>query len=160
MGQSNAQESGPVSRPGELPPSPLGPASSRRHPWVWVVALVILAGLGFWYFRGSHASTEAQGPGAPAGAPGSGGKGGGRQGGGAGMVVPVIVATSQRGDLPVYYNGLGNVTAFNTVTVRTRIDGQITRINFQEGQFVQQGADLVDIDSRPYQVQLEQAEGQ
>ena len=158
MGQLNAQESGPASRPGEIPPSPLGSASSRRHPWVWVIALVILAGLGFWYFRGSHASTEAQGPGSPAG--GGAGKGGGRQAGGAGFVVPVVVATSQRGDLPVYFNGLGNVTAFNTVTVRTRIDGQITRINFQEGQFVHQGDDLVDIDSRPYQVQLEQAEGQ
>src|SRR5690349_2689591 len=143
MGQLNAQESGPVSRPGELPPSPLGPAPSKRHPWVWIVALVILAGLAFWYFRGSHASTEAQGPGGPAGASG-GAKGGGRQAGGAGFVVPVVVAMSERGDLPVYFNGLGNVTAFNTVTVRTRIDGQITRINFQEGQFVHQGDDLVD----------------
>src|ERR1041385_3001437 len=99
MGQLNAQESEPVSRPGELPPSPLVSAPSRRHPWVWIVALVILAGLAFWYFRGSHTSTEAQGPGSPAGVPG-GGKGGGRQAGGAGFVVPVVVATSQRGDLP------------------------------------------------------------
>jgi len=74
--------------------------------------------------------------------------------------VPVVVASAQRGDLPVYFNGLGTVTAFNTVTVRSRVDGQITKINFQEGQFVHQGQDLVDIDSRPFQVQLEQAEGQ
>jgi multidrug efflux system membrane fusion protein len=65
-----------------------------------------------------------------------------------------------RGDLPVYFNGLGTVTAFNTVTVRSRVDGQITKINFKEGQSVRQGEDLVDIDSRPFQVQLEQAEGQ
>jgi multidrug efflux system membrane fusion protein len=130
---------------------------SGGHRWAWIVALVVLIATGVWYFRGSRDSTEAQGPGAPAGST----KGQGRAGaGGAGFVVPVVVATAVRGDLPVYFNGLGTVTAFNTVTVRSRIDGQITKINFQEGQFVHQGADLVDIDSRPYQVQLEQAEGQ
>jgi multidrug efflux system membrane fusion protein len=75
-------------------------------------------------------------------------------------VVPVVVATAQRGDLPVYFNGLGTVTAFNTVTIHSRVDGQITKINFQEGQFVHQGDSLLEIDARPYQVQLEQAEGQ
>jgi membrane fusion protein, multidrug efflux system len=74
--------------------------------------------------------------------------------------VPVVAATAQRGELPVYFTGLGTVTAFNTVTVRTRVDGQITKINFQEGQFVHQGDELIQIDSRPFQVQLEQAEGQ
>ena len=130
----------------------------KGHRWLWIVALVIVLGLGFWYFRGPRASTEAQGPAAPGGS----GKGQGRQGGGAGagFVVPVVVAAAQRGDLPVYFNGLGTVTAFNTVTVHTRVDGQITKINFQEGQFVHQGDDLLDIDSRPFQVQLEQAEGQ
>jgi multidrug efflux system membrane fusion protein len=136
------------------------PAQERREPkshrWLWILALVVVAGLGFWYFRGPHASTEAQGPAAPAG----GGKGQGRQGGAAGFVVPVVVSTARKGDLPVYFNGLGTVTAFNTVTVHSRIDGQITKINFTEGQFVHQGEDLLDIDSRPYQVQLEQAEGQ
>jgi multidrug efflux system membrane fusion protein len=72
----------------------------------------------------------------------------------------VVVATAQRGDLPVYFNGLGTVTAFNTVTVHSRVDGQITKINFQEGQYVHQGDALLEIDARPYQVQLEQAEGQ
>jgi multidrug efflux system membrane fusion protein len=72
----------------------------------------------------------------------------------------VVVASAQRGDLPVYFNGLGTVTAFNTVTVHSRVDGQITKINFTEGQFVHQGDNLLDIDSRPFQVQLEQAEGQ
>lgn len=154
MGHLSANPMGP-NPPGERP---LGrDPKSKRHRWLWIVALAILIAVGFWYFRGSRTSTEAQGPGAPAGA----GKGPGRQGAGAGgFVVPVVVATAQRGDLPVYFNGLGTVTAFNTVTVRSRVDGQITKINFQEGQFVHQGQDLVDIDSRPYQVQLEQAEGQ
>jgi membrane fusion protein, multidrug efflux system len=154
MGHLSANPMGP-NPPGERPL--VRDPKSKGHRWIWIVALAILIAVGFWYFRGSRTSTEAQGPGAPAGA----GKGQGRQGAGAGgFVVPVVVATAQRGDLPVYFNGLGTVTAFNTVTVRSRVDGQITKINFTEGQFVREGQDLVDIDSRPYQVQLEQAEGQ
>ena len=152
---------------GHLSNSPAGPSPSKEgpldrepgaksHRWLWIVGVLVVVAVSVWYFRGSRASTEAQGPNAPAGST----KGQGRGAGGAGFVVPVVVAAAQRGDLPVYFNGLGTVTAFNTVTVRTRIDGQITKINFQEGQFVHQGEDLVDIDSRPYQVQLEQAEGQ
>lgn len=130
-------------------------SESKGHRWVWILALAVLVGGGIWYFRAPRTSTEAQGPGAPGGSS----KGQGR-GTGAGFVVPVVVATAQRGDLPVYFNGLGTVTAFNTVTVHSRVDGQITRINFQEGQFVHQGESLLEIDPRPYQVQLEQAEGQ
>jgi len=76
------------------------------------------------------------------------------------MVVPVVVATAQRGDLPVYFNGLGTVTAFNTVTVRSRVDGQLVSVAFKEGQFVHEGDLLAQIDPRPFQVQLEQAMGQ
>src|SRR5690349_6116455 len=144
--QPSPSSEGPVDR---------GPGSGG-HRWVWIVVLVALVAIGVWYFRGLRASTEAQGPAANSGSTKGQGRGGA---GGPGFVVPVVVATAVRGDVPVYFNGLGTVTAFNTVTVRSRIDGQITKINFQEGQFVQQGADLVDIDSRPYQVQLEQAEG-
>jgi membrane fusion protein, multidrug efflux system len=132
-------------------------AEPRRRGWLWVLIVVVVAALGYWYFRGPKASTEAQGPAAPGGSA----KGQGRQGSGAGgFAVPVVVATAQRGDLPVYFNGLGTATAFNTVTVHSRVDGQITKINFQEGQFVHQGDRLLEIDARPYQVQLEQAEGQ
>jgi membrane fusion protein, multidrug efflux system len=124
--------------------------------WVWLVFLVIVAGVGFWFYRGVRSSTEAQGG---AGAPGAGP--GGTQGQGFGpMIVPVVVATATRGDLPVYFNGLGTVTAFNTVTVRSRVDGQIVKINFVEGQMVHEGDALIEIDPRPYQVMLEQAEGQ
>src|ERR1700731_4107343 len=154
MGHLNANPAGP--NPSGEPRLGREPGA-KGHRWLWIVGLAVLIAIGVWYFRGSHASTEAQGPGTPGGS----GKGQGRQGGGAGgFVVPVVVATAQRGDLPVYFNGLGTVTAFNTVTVHSRVDGQITKINFQEGQFVHQGEDLLDIDSRPYQVQLEQAEGQ
>src|ERR1700716_1357611 len=137
---------------------PLGrQPASKSHRWVWIVALALIIAVGFWYFRGSGTSTEAQGPGTPGGA----GKGQGRQGAGAGgFVVPVVVATAQRGDLPVYFNGLGTVTAFNTVTVRSRVDGQLTSIAFKEGQFVNEGDLLAQIDPRPFQVQLAQALGQ
>jgi len=143
---------------------PGGQASpTKSHRWLWFLAIVAVAVLGFWYFRYARTSTAAQAGGQSTAGPGGGssakGQGRGAPGGGA-FVVPVVVATAQKGDLPVYFNGLGTVTAFNTVTVRTRVDGQIVKINFQEGQMVHQGDDLVDIDSRPYQVQLEQAEGQ
>jgi membrane fusion protein, multidrug efflux system len=70
------------------------------------------------------------------------------------------VTTAQHGDLPVYFNGLGTVTAFNTVTVRSRVDGQLISIAFKEGQFVHEGDILAQIDPRPFQVQLAQAMGQ
>ncbi len=73
--------------------------------------------------------------------------------------IPVGGATAHLGDMPVYLQGLGTVTAFNTVTVKTRIDGQLTGVNFKEGQFVHQGDILASIDARPYQVALDQAKG-
>jgi len=71
----------------------------------------------------------------------------------------VAVASAHRGDMPVYLQGLGTVTAFNTVTVKTRVDGQLVNISFHEGQFVHQGDLLAEIDPRPYEVALQQANG-
>jgi multidrug efflux system membrane fusion protein len=72
--------------------------------------------------------------------------------------VPVAVSTAERHDVPVYLSGLGGVTAFNTVSLKSRVDGQIVQIAFKEGQFVKQGDLLLVIDPRPYQVALEQAQ--
>ena len=74
--------------------------------------------------------------------------------------VPVAVGTVSRTDVPVRLSALGSVTAFNTVTVRPRVDGQLMRVLFREGQFVTRGDLLAEIDPRPFQVQLEQAQGQ
>ncbi|MGB8474186.1 MAG: MdtA/MuxA family multidrug efflux RND transporter periplasmic adaptor subunit [Candidatus Acidiferrum sp.] len=127
---------------------------SKSRWWLWIVVLGIAA-LGAWYFLGGRSTSEAGGKAGEAAA------GQGRRGpGGAGFTVPVVVATAQKGNLPVYLIGLGTVTAFNTVTVRSRVDGQIVKVNFTEGQFVHQGDALIEIDPRPYQVMLEQAEGQ
>jgi multidrug efflux system membrane fusion protein len=146
MGSSKSLELNDSHAPGASTAPP-----TKGKWWVWIVLLAI-AGLGFWYFHGrstSEADDKA----------GFGGKGHGR-GGFGNMVVPVVVANAQKGDLPVYLIGLGTVTAFNTVTVHTRVDGQIVKVNFTEGQYVHQGDALIEIDPRPYQVMLEQAEGQ
>ena len=132
------------------------PAKSRW--WLWLLAVGVLL-IGIWYYRGSHNKTEAE---SKNGANAPGGAGGGKSGkGGPGgaPIVPVVVATAQRGDLPVYFTGLGTVTAFNTVTVHSRVDGQLISVAFKEGQFVHQGEVLAQIDSRPFQVVLAQAEG-
>ncbi len=77
----------------------------------------------------------------------------------AAMTASVAVAVAHQGNMPVYLDGLGNVTAFLAVTVRTRVDGQLMNVYFREGQFVNSGDLLAEIDPRPFQVQLEQAEG-
>src|SRR5499427_6646101 len=135
---------------------PVGaPARAQdKNRWgIFVVVLLVVAG-GWWYLRsrGNQQSNNAS-----AGVSANSARLGGAPENG---VVPVVVATAHRGDLPVYFKGLGNVTAFNTVTVRSRVDGQIVKINFTEGQYVKEGDSLVEIDPRPFQVQLQQAQGQ
>src|SRR5260370_18559933 len=74
--------------------------------------------------------------------------------------VSVSIAPVQKQDMPVYLSGLGSVTAFNTANIKSRVDGQIMQVAVKEGQTVRQGQLLIEIDSRPFQVQLEQAQAQ
>ena len=136
---------------GESSANSSSPAPKSRA-WLWILLLAAVVA-GVWYYRSARATSQAQDS-ASAVAKGRSGPGQG------GFIVPVVVATGQRGDLPVYFNGLGTVTAFNTVTVRSRVDGQLINVAFTEGQFVHEGALLAEIDPRPFQVQLEQAQGQ
>jgi len=73
---------------------------------------------------------------------------------------PVVAAPARQGDLPIMLEGLGTVTPLASVTVRSRVDGQLMQVHFDEGQMVQAGDLLAEIDPRPFQVQLEQAQGQ
>src|SRR5947209_7082657 len=73
---------------------------------------------------------------------------------------PVVIALARAGDLPVALTALGSVTALNTVTVRSRVDGQLLKTLFSEGQLVRQGELLAEIDPSPFQAQVTQAEGQ
>ena len=74
--------------------------------------------------------------------------------------VPVSVVPVQVKNMPIYLTALGTVTAYNTVTIRSRVDGQLMRVNFREGQSVRKGQLLLEIDPKPYQAALEQAQGQ
>lgn len=112
---------------------------SRRSWWPWAGGALLL--IGYLLFR-SLAGHAAKDP-----APSA-------------RAIPIAAATARKGDMPVTLTGLGTVTALNTVTVKSRVDGQIVRIAFQEGQAVRQGELLVEIDPRPFRVQLMQAEGQ
>ena len=75
-------------------------------------------------------------------------------------IVPVSTATVKKRDVPLYLNGLGTVTAFKSVTIRSRVEGELIKVAFNEGQMVHEGDLLAEIDPRPFEVQLDQAEGQ
>jgi membrane fusion protein, multidrug efflux system len=130
----------------------------KRRGIIWILFFLIIAGVtGYAVWRAGQPGAipqQAQGFG------GGGGRGrkGGRGGGGLGPV-PVVTAKVRRADVPVYLNGLGNVSGFYTATVKSRVDGQLMKVNFNEGDLVKEGQVLIEIDPRPYQVALEQAQG-
>jgi multidrug efflux system membrane fusion protein len=119
----------------------------RSRPWLWLAALV-LTGLGL-YLVWRHYSAPIPGPASPVAA--------GRSGTGS---IPVVAAKASKGDIDVYYAALGSVTPILTVTVKSRVDGQLMDVRYKEGDLVKKGDPLADIDPRPYQVQLTLAEGQ
>ncbi|HVP00055.1 MAG TPA: MdtA/MuxA family multidrug efflux RND transporter periplasmic adaptor subunit [Bryobacteraceae bacterium] len=123
---------------------------SKSKGWVWLAVLVALGGAANYYWP--KIQQYFSGP-APAPTTGKGkGKGGG--------TALVVAARAKRGNIGVYDTGLGAVTPIYTVTIKSRVDGQLMSVNFKEGQMVNKGDLLLEIDPRPYQVQLDQAQGQ
>jgi membrane fusion protein, multidrug efflux system len=127
--------------------TPSLPLPLRRRWWLLVAGAAVLVGsyVGWHYFvmtKGTDAAAAAKATSAQAG--GS-------------APIPVTVARVERADFPVYLIGLGTVQPYDTVTVRSRVDGQIIKVAFKQGQMVKEGDLLVEIDPRPYQAALDQA---
>lgn len=139
----------PPARSDEAPILPLQPASGRkRRHWAWVVvALVIMLVTGGVFFLRHRGQSQSE----PQATRGRGGAGS--------AIIMVSTATAQQSDIGVYVNALGVVTPLNTVSVKSRVDGQLVKVNYSEGQLVHAGDPLVEIDPAPYQATLDQAAG-
>lgn len=130
---------------------------SYKSRWVIVIVVVIAAIAAFWFWQGRNDSRSAA-PGATKQAQQS--PAGGRRGMRSGPLAPVQAATAVEQAVPRYLTGLGTITAANTVTVRSRVDGQLIALHFQEGQQVKAGDLLAEIDPSQFKVALAQAQGQ
>jgi len=126
-----------------------------RRRWLWLIAIGLIAAgaVAYWYSL------------VPGAAPGEAAQRSGRPGGPGGpnaaaRATPVLAVPAKKGDVGVYLAGLGSVVPIASVSVRSRIDGQLMNVLFREGQLVRAGDLLAEIDPRPYKVQLDQAEGQ
>ena len=141
--------------PQHLLPPPASPAqgsasrkSRSRKGLLWAVVLILLALAGFywWHERGkAGAATKT--------ASAKTGKGA------AGGAIPVVAVQAAKGNIGVYVTGLGAITPIYTVTVKSRVDGQLMSVHFKEGDLVKEGDPLMEIDSRPYDAALVQAQG-
>jgi multidrug efflux system membrane fusion protein len=128
------------------PPKPQrteAPQAHRSYLWVWIVVILVLAIGGLTYYRKQQAAAEAAKAKAAA----------------AHRSVPITTDTVHQGPIGVYINALGTVTPVYTATITSRVDGQIVSVNYREGQMVRKGDVLIQVDSRPYQAALTQAQG-
>jgi multidrug efflux system membrane fusion protein len=136
--------------------------SGKKKSGRWFLALMIVGAISYGGYRvwgrtakpGDAVTTQSS----ETGGRGRGGRGG--RGGGGGGRAAVVTVPARKVDMPVYLRGLGTAAASNTVTVRSRVDGQLVRVAYREGQFVNKGDLLAEIDTRPFEVQLAQAKGQ
>jgi multidrug efflux system membrane fusion protein len=118
-------------------------AAGNNRKWKWALIVVIILGAGTFYFlrQSKQRASNIQADPAP-------------------RAVPVSTAAAKKGDIGVYINALGTVTPVYTDTITSRVQGEIVKVYYQEGQLVHKGDPLLDIDPRPYQAQLNEVEGQ
>ena len=121
--------------------APWGATRRKKRWWIWLLVVVVVIA-GFFIYRWRDAGGEKVKAGPPV------------------RGVPIVTATTYKGDIGVYITALGTVTPVYTVTVTSRVQGQIMQVYYQEGQLVHKGDALLDIDPRPYQAALTQVEGQ
>ncbi len=143
-----------------LPPAPGGPSrrtapppskrKPRRKKWPYLLAALVSAALAYFWFRSDHKQPTTQ-------TKSRSGKAGGR---GAGGPTPVVAVKATTGNIGVYVTGLGAITPVYTVTVKSRVDGQLLSVHFKEGDYVRQGDPLIEIDPRPYEAIVVQTQGQ
>ena len=127
------------------------PAKQGSRLLYWILLVLVIAGGigGYLFLRGkpavnaADASTDKSADAVPAG-----------------PATQVTAMAARKVDMPIYLRGLGSVLAYNTVTVRAQVDGELTKVNFTEGQVVQKGDVLAEVDRRPYEIQLQQGEAQ
>jgi multidrug efflux system membrane fusion protein len=125
--------------------APVPPATRRkRRPWLWIAVLILIGVGGFIFWR--HHNQAGAGTAATHG-----------RGGFGSPVIMVSTVKAQTGDIGIYVNALGVVTPLNTVSVVSRVQGEILKVNYQEGQMVHAGDSLVEIDPGPDQAALDQA---
>src|ERR1041385_8892991 len=146
MAQREPEPQPETPRPREIREAPAPEARpNRKRTRNILIAVVVVAVIGLVLLLRQHSAAAAKQAQAAAA-------------NGRNRTVPVSVVPVAARDVPVYLDGLGNVTALNTVTVKTRIDGQLLRFNFQEGQVVRAGEELAVIDPGPSEAALVQAE--
>ena len=135
----------PAFQANDLPPS----RRPRKYGWLWLVMLILLV-VSVYFYVHSHA--------APSNAATTAGAFAGSTTGRNAGAIPVVLAQARKGDIGVYFTGLGAVTPIYTVTVKSQISGYLMQVLYKEGQIVRKGDVLAEIDLRPYQVMLEQAQ--
>jgi multidrug efflux system membrane fusion protein len=126
-------------------PAPEEPSGSGWRKWIVVLVIALVVGAAVWKIRSNSQEQELKAAQMEAAQD---------------VPTPVQVAAVQQKTMPIYLTELGTVTAYNTVTIKTRVDGQLMRVNAREGQAVKQGELLVEIDPKPYEAALAQAQGQ
>jgi len=141
--KTNTDDSSTLPAPPPTEPAHAKKPGKKRRVWIWVL-VAVAAIAGFIFYQRYRAAEEAKKPQANA----------------APKAVPVVTAPATKGDIGVYVQALGTVTPVYTVTVTSRVQGQIMNVYYREGQMVHKGDPLLEIDPRPYQAALTQAEGQ